>query len=199
MHALCGTPSAVDTFTLQLQMEKTTAIALVDTGSDASFINSTFAVKNKCQIANVYPLQVTAANGLRMNSTSACLSCKYDIQGHHFSSDFRLLEVKGYDIILGTDWIYEHSPVGLNLKTREFSVTKNGKEIITFSEQPWPTGKMIIGTKKLCQLLKNKTVEIAMILNKGNPQVTETKEVKSVPSEIQQILTEFSDVFKELQ
>jgi hypothetical protein len=37
--------------------------------------------------------------------------------------------LQGYDIILGCDWIYDYSPVGLNLKTRDFIIEKEGPKI----------------------------------------------------------------------
>jgi hypothetical protein len=38
--------------------------------------------------------------------------------------DFRVLQLSGYDMILGCDWIYDHSHVDINLKTREFTIEK---------------------------------------------------------------------------
>lgn len=78
---------------------------------------------------------MAAANGNYMHSESATLACPYTIQSHQFSTDFRLLEILGYDIILGADWIFTHSPVGLNLKTREFYITQYGDKLITFKDE----------------------------------------------------------------
>jgi hypothetical protein len=103
------------------------ATTLVDTGSDASFVNAKVAIKAGLPISSVPLVHVSTANGKTMLSNTACVACPYTIQSHNFTSTFRLLEVQGYDIIFGVDWIFTHSPVGLNLKTREFSVTKNGK------------------------------------------------------------------------
>ncbi|RLN10016.1 retrotransposon protein, putative, unclassified [Panicum miliaceum] len=120
MHALTGIPSMASTFALKLRIGTSIAVALVDSGSDESFMNAKFAVNSNCKISQVSMAKVAAANGKEMISNTACLSCKYSIQGHEFISDFRLLEVKGYDVILGADWIYHHNPVGLDLKRREF-------------------------------------------------------------------------------
>jgi hypothetical protein len=92
---------------------------------------------------------VAAASGKEMLSQSATLQCPYSIQGHQFKSDFRLLEVQGYDVILGADWIYAHSPVGLDLRRREFSITKEGDHIITFSDETLLDSNSVIGLKKL--------------------------------------------------
>jgi hypothetical protein len=39
-----------------------------------------------------------------------------------------VLDHEGYDLILGWDLILEFSPVGLNLKTREFTIEKEGQK-----------------------------------------------------------------------
>jgi hypothetical protein len=80
-------------------------------------------------------VNLATANGKPMTNQTACLSCPYTIQGHTFTTDFRLLEVQGYDIILMADWIYKHSPVGFNLQTRQFSITKDSNKLITFLDE----------------------------------------------------------------
>jgi hypothetical protein len=165
MHALSGTSSPASTLTLKLQIGNKTAIALVDSGSDASFINAKFAVKAKCKIQSVSEVKVAAASGAEMLSETACLKCPYSIQGHQFSSDFRLLEVQGYYVVLGADWIYEHSPVGLVLKRREFSITKNGNSLVTFTYDIAHNSSQVIGAKKFCQLISKKEVGAVIVLN----------------------------------
>lgn len=70
------------------------ATALVDTGSDASFINSKFVVKSKCAISEIDVVTVAAANGQEMTSNTVCQNCMFTIQGHDFTSTFRLLDVR---------------------------------------------------------------------------------------------------------
>lgn len=93
MHALQGTPSKASTFTLKLHFGDKTTIALVDSGNDASFINAKFAIRSKCPLVNIEPVRITAANGLEMISDTSCLNIKYTVQGHEFTTNFRLLEV----------------------------------------------------------------------------------------------------------
>lgn len=99
-----------------------------------------------------------------MLSESACLACPYVIQNNHFKSDFRLLDVQRYDLILGADWIYHHSPIGLNLKTRELSITTKDKGIVTFSDDKMPPSNQLIGASKLCKMLKRKSVAEIILL-----------------------------------
>lgn len=84
MHALHGLPSHANTFTLRLKIGNYVATALVDTGSDASFINSKFAIKSKCGISEIEPVNVAAANGQEMISNTACHNCMYTIKGQDY-------------------------------------------------------------------------------------------------------------------
>lgn len=195
MHSLHGLPSHANTFTLRLKIGNYVATALVDTGSDASFINSKFAIKSKCGISEIEPVNVAAANGQEMISNTACHNCMYTIQGQDFTSTFRLLEVQGYDVILGADWIYTHSPVGLDLRKREFSICKNGTSVVTFHDETVHPRNLLIGGKKLCHLLKRKAIGAVIILNNSKAEDS-SSEIK-VPEELQPILSEFEDVFKE--
>ncbi|CAN6347636.1 unnamed protein product [Urochloa humidicola] len=196
MHALTGSVVNSNTFTLKLKIGKRTATALVDSGSDVSFINTKFALKPSCKVNVVDEVLVSAANGKQMLSNTACLSCPYTIQNHEFTSDFRLLEVQGYDIILGADWIYTHSPVGLDLKRREFSITKYGGPVVTFSDETILNNSEIIGAKKLCHLLKKKAIGAVVVLSNTSGH-DELEMPSNVPLEIARLLQEFQDVFQE--
>jgi len=145
---------------LYLPWNHSLAIALIDTWSDISFINAKFATHHKFHISATSPLQVATTNGSTMLSETSCSACSYSIQGHEFISDFRLLELKGYDIILGADWLLVHIPVGLNLKTREFTITKYGSSLLTFQDESIPPKHLLIGPKKLYQLLKKTSLLI---------------------------------------
>lgn len=61
-----------------------------------------------------------------MWSKAHCKECSYSIQGKKSLGTFKILDLKGYDFILGADWIYSHSPISLNLRTRELSITYLG-------------------------------------------------------------------------
>lgn len=97
---------------------------------------------------------VAAANGQQMTSNTACQDCQFSIQGHEFLQTLRLLDVKGYDVILRADWLYTHSPVGLDLRKREFSICKNGQALVTFVDETIQPKHQQIGARKLYQLLK---------------------------------------------
>jgi hypothetical protein len=68
-----------------------------------------------------------------------------------------VLELQGYDIVLGCDWIYDHSPVGLNLKTREFTIEQEGKKI-KLVDETLPNKHFLVTHKKMQKLLRKGAV-----------------------------------------
>jgi hypothetical protein len=195
IHALNGTPTQSHTFTLRVQLGKKMATALVDSGSDISFISSSFAVKNSFSISNVEGIKVAAANGTTMISNTTCINTTYSIQGHTFQSDLRLVDFKGYDLVFGADWLYTHSPVGLDLKRREFSITKEATHLVTFVDETLNANKLTISPRKLCHSLKKRAVGVVVILNHCGPQ--ESVQQNDIPLEVSQLLSEYSDVFQD--
>lgn len=79
---------------------------LVDSGSSASFVSPQFVLKAQCIITNHTVVKVRIVDGAILWSDTLCKDCKYEIQGEQFTSDLRVLPLKGYDVILGADWIY---------------------------------------------------------------------------------------------
>jgi predicted aspartyl protease len=130
MHAVQGTSSKVNTFVLQVCIGKLKATALVDTGSTGTFIDSKFAICNNIPLSSASKLVVLAANGQEMLSTSQCKDCSYSIQGKDFTTDFRVISLKGYDMIMGTDWMQVHSQVEFDYRspTRGLSIKYYGQE-----------------------------------------------------------------------
>jgi hypothetical protein len=195
VQALTGTPSVIGTFTLKLHINNHIATTLVDSGSDAIFIHPKFAIKENSDISAVEKVTIAAAQKKMMQSSTVFANYFYTIQGHKFKSDFILFELKDYDAILGADWIYEHNPIGLDLRRREFSITKDGKDLVTFLDETVTDHHQIIGAKKLHTLLKKRAIGAVIILNNSSEQGPQVP--TELPPEIQVVLTEFSDVFQE--
>jgi hypothetical protein len=93
MHAMAGTSSHAKTFSLFIQVGNIKLLALVDTDSTTSFIDSAVIEKLDIPINNHEPVQVNVANGNIPWSHAISPNCSYCIQGHEFTSDFRVLEL----------------------------------------------------------------------------------------------------------
>jgi hypothetical protein len=51
------------------------------------------------------PMIVMVAYGEKMVTDSLCTKLQFEIQGHEFEGELRLLNITGYDMILGLDWL----------------------------------------------------------------------------------------------
>lgn len=165
MHAISGTSSKASTFTLKVKIGGYYATALIDSGSTTTFITPKVALKDANKIINDSPIQIAIANEGVLISEAMCQNCSYTIQGEEFLTYFRLLCLKGYDIVLGSDWIYTHSPICLNLKTKEFKVLKDGIKAVTFVNETCPNSNYVINSHKLIKVL-DKGVVGAVIYTK---------------------------------
>jgi Retroviral aspartyl protease len=57
------------------------------------------------------PMVVMMATGIKVVTNSKCLNFKFSLQGHEFWADMRILDIKGYDMILGLDWLAQYRPM----------------------------------------------------------------------------------------
>jgi hypothetical protein len=61
-------------------------------------------------------MQVKVEGGGTLDTNAITGIVSYSIQKGVFLGEFKLLQLKGYDIILGCDWIKQHNPIGLDLR-----------------------------------------------------------------------------------
>lgn len=134
------------------------ATALIDSGSTSTFISPKFVSKAGLEIVNNDPIPVKVANGGTLYTGARCVDVPYMIQQHQFISTFRLLNLKGYDIVLGCDWIYHHSPLTLNLKTRELTIHKDGLLELTLPDISVSPSNFMISAPTMEKLLTQDVV-----------------------------------------
>ena len=91
------------------------------------------------------------------------------------------------DVILGADWLLVHSLVGFNLKTREFTITKDGHSLLTFQDESIPPKHLLIGPKKLYQLLKKQACSSVIVLSTTNSSIAAEYQ-QEVPPAISTVL-----------
>jgi hypothetical protein len=165
MHAISGTASAVKTFPLFITIGSMKLVCLINSGSFASFMDPSVIVKTNLPLVNHAPVKVTIANGNILWTQVVTSGYQYTIQGHQFTTDFRVLDLEVYDLILGCDWIFEFIPMGLNLKTRAFTIEKEGQKIC-FKDQTLPNAKFLVSHKKMKKMLQKGVVGAVVYLHK---------------------------------
>ncbi|KAJ4810364.1 polyprotein [Rhynchospora pubera] len=103
--------------------------ALVDSGSTHSFVNPEVLHSQSFLVSKNTPMAVMVANGNKMVTDLECKALKFSIQGHEFQKDMRVLDVKGYDLILGLDWLTEMGPMMVDWGTGSIEFKKGNQMV----------------------------------------------------------------------
>ena len=112
------------------------------------------------QIVQTNPMIGLVANGARMVTDTKCESLQFSIQGEFFTADLRVLEVSGYDVILGLDWMTRFDPMKVNWGSRSISFNKEGREITLQVQEEKAEIKLCDGE---IQLEKERRVERSQV------------------------------------
>lgn len=87
---------------------------LIDSGSSHNFICDQLASSIKPWYSLAQPFKVHVANGELIACTHELQHQIWGTQGITFCSTFKIIPLKGYDIILGMDWFSQHSPMQIH-------------------------------------------------------------------------------------
>jgi hypothetical protein len=75
------------------------------------------------------PIRVKVADDRELRCTEVILNCPWETQGHTFTTDLKVLQLGAFDLILGQDWLYAHSPTNIDWPTKRLRITDNGREV----------------------------------------------------------------------
>lgn len=98
-------------FSVLVKIGNVFANALVDSASTTTFMTPEIAKQARCLTKYSKRQTIVVDDGSELWTEFTCRNCNYTIQDTSFTSDFRLLKLKCYGIILGVDWFYKHNPV----------------------------------------------------------------------------------------
>lgn len=178
------------TITLQGQLKGETVSILVDTGSSHSFINPAVVKKLAICTEASGPLVATIADGSTIVSHDLCKEVRWQIQQYTFKFDLRVLNIGGWDVILGVDWMYQFSPISFDFKTLKISLsTDDDQHVVLQGTLDSPSVKRMSGKD-----VRKFQSEVAA--SRSTCQVTPlSAELSTLPVEISELLSEFPDVF----
>ncbi|XP_048528005.1 uncharacterized protein LOC125507475 [Triticum urartu] len=101
-------------------------LMLVDSGSSHSFVSAALAT----HLQGVKPahraLSVRVANGSILQSDQEIPACKWNSQGVEFTTNLRVLPLGSYDVILGIDWLADHSPMKVHWLEKTMAFQHDG-------------------------------------------------------------------------
>jgi hypothetical protein len=152
---------------------------LVDSGSTSSFISSTVAA----QLTDVTPLpspsSVQVAGGGILCCSFVIKNVVWVVSGYSFQSELRVLPLAAYDVIIGMDWLEQHSPMKVHWKDKWMEIPYHGQTIVLRGEAPPPADQVLL---QICFTTDDGPIE---------------SNISLLPTEIQSLVSQFSSLFEE--
>jgi hypothetical protein len=134
LQALHGMPGE-GTLSVQITIGGKHAMALIDTGSTNTFLDAHFAKGHQQHLIPIPHRKVLVAGGGELNCQSILPQCGYTIQGTTFTHDFHILPLKGYDVILGSNWLKRFSLNFIHWEKRSVSINNKGQWLTLVDKQ----------------------------------------------------------------
>ncbi|KAJ4750063.1 polyprotein [Rhynchospora pubera] len=196
--SLFSTPEAkrVKNMKFKGAIGKTPICALIDSGSTHSFVNPAVLQNQNFNISKNTPMAVVVANGNKMITEAVCNALKFSIQGHDFERDMRVLDVKGYDVILGLDWLNEMGPMMIDWNKGSIKFKRGNKEVKLQVNEEVAEIKMCQGTIDLIKEEKQGSEVLVAYLFSSELIGKEQRVTEPV---IEEVLRQFENVFQEPQ
>jgi hypothetical protein len=79
--------------------------------------------------------KVLIVGGGELQTGAHVKNLQYTIKGNSFQNSFKILPLKGYDIVLGGDWMLCHSPVTFNYQSRKMKIGLNGQDKLVLQDE----------------------------------------------------------------
>lgn len=139
----------VSTFILQSNVQGQEVVMLVDSGSSHCFASEDFAKKLKGVQQSINPVQVRVANGGILECMMEIPCCQWRVQGHQFCTTFKILPIHCYEVILGVDWLEQHSPMQVHWLKKMLTFDHKGRTICLRGIKPSETRCCLLWGKQL--------------------------------------------------
>ncbi|KAJ0920389.1 putative nucleotidyltransferase, Ribonuclease H [Helianthus annuus] len=130
LNALMGIPS-YSTMQVVGMIGTRYLYILLDSGSTHNFMSRSLAQKLKCTIRQIPHVQVTVADGNKMECVNLCKDFQWIMQGNWFTADMMIIDLDNYDIVLGIQWLETLNDIVWNFKnlTMKFNVAGQDFEL----------------------------------------------------------------------
>jgi len=165
-------------------------IVLFDAGATHSFINPDTASRMDCECTELdVQLHVTTPVGSIYHTERVARNCAIIISGRLFQGDLILLGIRGYDVILGMDWLTQHqATIDCNKKT--LTLTTSEGERIQYKGGDSTTTISVISSAKACKLIRKGCAAYLCAVKAGD---TLEPDLNSIP-----VAQNFPQVFQEV-
>ncbi|KAJ0913080.1 putative transcription factor interactor and regulator CCHC(Zn) family [Helianthus annuus] len=164
------------------------AKVLFDSGTNQSFINTSFCQALNLPLTNLRKIfTVETADGNSVNIDKVLREGNIELLGHKFSADLLPMNLAGFDVVLGMDWLVaNHARILCDKNSIEIH-TPTGELVMITGDKPQMPLKFI-SVMKLASYSRKQGMAymVSVVVN------TKSKELKDIP-----IVSEYPDVFPE--
>jgi hypothetical protein len=191
-EALHGIPGDT-TLSVMVQINGHQAVALIDSGSTTTFLDSEFVKKTTLPIKHTSAHTVLVAGGGELQSAGYIPNCTFKIQNTEFTYDCKILPLKGYDMVLGANWLKHHGPNYTDWENRSIAIIVQGNWFTIFDRASNHTNS-VISAKACSKLVLTGTQAFLIRIATEDTHNTDTgKQQTSNP--VSDIIEEFADIF----
>jgi hypothetical protein len=166
-----------------------TTVVLLDTGSTHNFMDETLAKTLKLPIDGESNFGVRVANGQVIRTLGECKEVKFKMQGLHLKLTFNLLELGGYGIVLGTQWLSTLGMINWDFKNLMMGFMHEGNKVWLHGLKEKPN--LIQGSKDF----KGKATMKGLLFHIIPCEFASIQEESGAP--IRELVEEFPQVFEE--
>jgi hypothetical protein len=193
LHAISGVPTP-QTMRIPGTIKEARVILLADTGSTHNFLNIKLAEKLGLVPNKHTTFEVMVANGERLSSRGKCSAVPVLLEGTLFILEFFPIDLQGYDLVLGAQWLKTLSPILWNFASLHTSFIWQGRKVTLVGENS-PSNRLLEGPKMQRELRRCPEgillhlLEVELGVEQQCPSISDP--------DLQRLLGEFQQVFEE--
>ncbi|KAJ3684733.1 hypothetical protein LUZ61_013897 [Rhynchospora tenuis] len=128
LHALTGIGTS-QTMKLQVCVNNSTFIALVDSGSTHNFLSSAAACKLKAELVHRPGVRVRVANGDHLPTAGFCAALNIQIDQENFCLPCYSIALDEFDMVLGVHWLRSLGPILWDFSQLTMTIQRDGHKI----------------------------------------------------------------------
>lgn len=169
-----------------------------------TFVSDQLVKHLQLQIVPCQASTFRAVDGSVMLCNQQVPMLTWSIQGQTFKTEAKVLPLRCYDLILGEDWLEEHSPMVVDYKLKTMEVTSAGQKVKLQGVVDDISSCPPITQKKLAGLLRRGAVSHCIqmtvpTMEEWIPSVCsiEDSETADIPSAVSELIQQFDHLFAE--
>ena len=100
---------------------------LVDSGSSSSFVNQALVPRLTGVVSVPMSTSVLVVGGTQLTTSAVLLQVPWSVGDCSFQSDFRVLPLGTFDVVIGMDWLAAYSPMQIHWQEKWMAIPYKGQ------------------------------------------------------------------------